>query len=105
MSYSKQEHSEEYKRGYHCGYTYAMQKAEAKYKNPKRNKNLENLADIPIPMKWLRIEDCDFGEEDVQSYFCSNCYTSFEGYEPFKFCPECGGRATNLGLLKRGDEE
>ena len=85
---------EDYRRGYKAGY-----QAGAK-KNPKKNvdmSRLTNIIAIPPLIKWLHIEG------DEEHHICSNCKTSFEWYEPFKFCPECGGRSEFADM--RGDNK
>lgn len=91
------EHSEEYMKGYHCGYEVARQNFERKLsKNKPDMRRLVNISSIPPLIEWLHIEN------DDTSVFCSNCHTSFEWYEPFKFCPECGGRSQFADM--RGEE-
>lgn len=92
----KQEHTEEYKRGFHCGYETARQKFENKPKKIKPDMSrLTDLYAIPPKIGWLCIED------DEEHHICSNCQTSFEWYEPFIFCPVCGGRSQLADM--RGD--
>ena len=99
---TKQEHTEEYKRGFHCGYEVARQKFNRKLSKNKPDKSrLVNLAEIPPKIEWLTIDDIG---GDYDSFFCSNCHTSYDGWsEPFKFCPECGGRSSLADV--RGEEE
>jgi hypothetical protein len=95
------EHSEEYMKGYRCGYEVARQKYEKKLPNNKPDKSrLINLAEIPPKIEWLTIDDIG---GDYKSFFCSNCHITFDEYEPFKFCPECGGRSSLADM--RGKEE
>ena len=81
----------EYKRGYNAG-----RQAKAKRRSPDMSR-LINIAAIPPVIEWLQIEG------DPEHHICSNCKTSFEWYEPFKFCPECGGRSEFANM--RGDKK
>ena len=95
----KEVHTEEYKRGFHCGYETARHKFENKLPRTKPDKSrLKDLCSIPPKIEWLCIEG------DEEHHICSNCMTSFEWYEPFKFCPECGGRSPLADIWKGGKE-
>ena len=74
--------NEDYKRGYTAGY----RAGNYQKKKPDMSR-LKNITAIPPLIEWLQIDG------DEEHHICSNCKTSFEWYEPFKFCPECGGKA------------
>ena len=79
--YRRYDRSDDYKKGYNAG-------RQTKYTSIKPDlSRLINISAIPPQIEWLQIEG------DEEHHICSNCKTSFEWYEPFKFCPECGGRS------------
>lgn len=80
--------SEEYKKGYHCGYETAMQKQERNHRKKTQDSNLVDISKLRIVERgaWLHIE----GDDDT--YICPFCEntTYCEGDYVPKFCMECG---------------
>ena len=100
---SKEKHSDEYKKGYHCGYVTASKKFKGKdivsIPEPTKDfRRLINLAEIPPQITWYSI-----GDEECHR--CSNCDSVYEWIVPFRFCPECGGRSqfADLEVLPNTD--
>lgn len=91
--------SEEYKKGYHCGYETAMQKQERKHKKKEpKSSNLVDVSKLRIVERgtWLHIEG------DDETYICPFCEntTYCEGDYVPKFCMECGA-----DMRKEADDE
>lgn len=88
----KQKHSEEYERGYRCGYQTAVNKGKDRKKS-----SLVDISLIPKQGNWYHIEG------DDNTFVCPFCetHTETEGdYYP-KFCMECGAK---LNVIKEGED-
>jgi hypothetical protein len=82
--------SEDYKKGYHCGYETAMRKQERKHRKKTQDSNLVDVSKLRIVERgtWLHIEG------DNETYICPFCEntTYCEGDYIPKFCMECGNQ-------------
>lgn len=92
----RNEHSEEYKKGFHVGYSQGYQKGREK-------KNKEKLVDLtrvrPI-VHWETIEG------DWETFSCPCCHHSFysENCEAPNFCYYCGAQSADA-KEKEGEAE
>ena len=89
----KQKHSEEYERGYRCGYQTAVNKGKDRKKS-----SLVDISLIPKHGNWYHIEG------DDNTFVCPFCetHTETEGdYYP-KFCMECGAK---LNVIKESEDK
>ena len=96
----KQEHTEEYKRGFHCGYETARQKFENKPKKIEPDMSrLTDLCAIPPQGEWVGGDQITYSGNLMVSgcWHCSNC-GALAGVEN-NFCGRCGAK------MKGGAEE
>lgn len=95
----KEGRSEDYKKGYQCGYTAALQKINhRKKKEAEKQGNLLELSKLRLCERgiWIHIEG------DDNTYICPFCenHTYCEGDYVPKFCMECGNE-----LKEKEDEQ
>lgn len=91
---TKKEHSEEYMKGYHCGYVNGINSVRRPRKSVSRPREkdcgLIDISLIPKQGKWRHIEG------DDNTFVCPFCETHTyteenSDYIP-KFCMECGSK-------------